>query len=265
MAIWYTDIALAQIQGQNFPGAKGEQQIIQPPYQQNNPLFEGTLEMIGTYIWTGSEAANDIINVGKLEAGYIVDPNGHVASGITAPATTLTVAIGDNDLGQPTSLPVPNPQAMIAQPTNFVAPTWVSGTTYVYGNVVADATSTPAFQVFTMVSATNSGSTAPHSAANTIWMPNSQRYSNSIDIHAASGNVAFTGGTQTYGGPASIVPQSTTPGQLPVGFDPSVALQYANQQYQIQNDCWFQALLLTVAAPVANTFSVFRVSLLASN
>ena len=43
------------------------------------------------------------------------------------------------------------------------------------------------------------------------------------------------------------------------------AAQIANQQYQIQNDCWLQALILTATTVVANTVSVFRIPVLTSN
>ena len=265
MATWYTDIANAQQQGNNFPGYPGQVQIGSPPTSQNNSLFEGPFEIVGTYVWTGNEAANDVINIAVLGAGWVVDPNGHVASGLTAPATTLTMAIGDNDLGLLANLPIPNAQAgtsAVGQPgTTLQAPVWVTGTSYVAGNVVLDATSTPASMAYTCLVAT-SGSTAPHSAANTTWMPNNQRYSNSIDVHAASGNVAFSGGTQFYGTPPSLVPFSTSPGTAATGF---TSAQSLFQQYQIQYDCWLQALLLTVNATVANTVSVFRVPVLTAN
>ena len=267
---WYTDVAALQIQGNNYPGQVGQLLLTTIPGSQNNPLFEGAaLEIVATYTWTGSEAANDTINIAILPAGVVVDPNGHVSSGTTAPATTLTVAIGDNDLGSATSLPIPNAAAFLAQPTNFVAPTWVTGTVYALGNVVIDTASTPANLTYTCISALTS-STAPHSDS-THWMPNYQRYSGSIDIHAASGNVAFSGGTQNYGGPASIVPYSTTPGSSissaypTVTSGPAPALWAANQQYQIQNDCWLQALILTATTVVANTVSVFRIPVLTSN
>jgi hypothetical protein len=266
MATWYTDVALAQQQGNNFPGAPGQAQIINPPYWQNNALLESPPEIIATYVWTGNEAANDIINIAVLGAGYIVDPNGKVSSGLTAPATTLTMAIGDNDLGLLTNLPIPNAAGAVAavgQPgTTIQAPVWVSGTSYVPGNVVLDATSVPANQAYTCLVAT-SAATAPHSAANTTWMPNQQRYSNSINVAGAAGNVAFAAGTQMYGTPPSVVPFSVTPGASPTGYVAGTTGLF--QQYQIQNDCWLQALLLTVNTTVANTVSVFRVPILTVN
>lgn len=266
MATWYTDVATVQQQGNNFPGAPGQAQIVQPPFWQNNALFEGPLEIVATYVWTGNEAANDIINIAILNAGVIVDPNGHVSSGLTAPATTLTMAIGDNDLGLLANLPIPNAAGAAAAvgqtQTTIQAPVWVSGTSYVPGNVVLDAASTPANQPYTCLVAT-SGTTAPHSAANTTWMPNAQRYSNSINVAGAAGNVAFAAGTQMYGTPPSVVPQSVSPGVVATGFAAGSSALF--QQYQIQNDCWLQALLLTVNTPVANTVSVFRVPLLTAN
>lgn len=266
MATWYTDVATAQLQGANFPGAPGQPQIVQPPTWQNNPLFEGPPEIVATYVWTGNEAANDIINIAIGQAGWLIDPNGKVSSGLTAVATTLTMAIGDNDLGLLTNLPIPNAAgatAAVGFPNSTIqAPVWVSGTTYAPGNVVLDATSTPAYQPFTCLAAT-SGSTAPHSAANTVWMPNAQRYSNSISTAAAAGNVAFAGGTQMYGTPPSVVPYSVTPGTAAQGYTAATTSLF--QQYQIQNDCWIQALLLTVNTTVANTVSVFRIPVIASN
>ncbi len=261
MAIWYTDVATNQIQGANFPGFPGQTTLTTQPGSENNPLFEGPPEILATYTWTGSEAANDIINIAVLVSGLVVRP-GAVASGTTAPATTLTVAIGDNDLNYvATALPVPNPQAIISQPGGYNSPLWVSGTTYVRGNVVTDAASTPANQTFTCITASVSGSTAPSSDA-TNWIANSKRYSGSINIAGASGNVAFAAGTQLYGGPASLVPASVIPGTAQTGL---TANQILNQQYQIQYPCWLQALILTCSSPVAGTVSVFRVPVVASN
>jgi hypothetical protein len=260
MATWYCDVSTNQQNGVNFPGQPGVGTITNLPGTLNNSLFEGPPWIIATYTWVGTEAANDLINIAILPAGVVVDTGGHVSSGLTAPATTLTLAIGDNDLGNQSNLPVPNAAALISN-TSFVAPTWVSGTTYCPGNVVVDANSTPANLTYTCVAAT-SGTTAPHSAANTVWMPNSQRYSNSISCAAASGNVAFSGGTQAYGGPASLIPYSTAPNSVPLNL---TAAQIANQPYVIQNDCWLQALILTANATVANAVSVFRVFVNAGN
>lgn len=268
MAIKFSDIALAQVQGANFPGAPGQAQIVQPPTQQNNPLFEGPPELIATYVLDGTEAVGDIILLGIAPAGVVIGVSGRVNSGLTAPATTLTVAIGDNDQGNLADLPLPSFAG--AQPTQgqvnaIGAPAWVSGTTYAPGNVVIDTAATSGiFQqndAYTCISAT-SGTTAPHSAATTVWMPIYQRYSGTISVAAASGNVTFAGGTQAYGGPASIQPFSVTPGAVPTGL---TAKQIANMQYQIQNDCWIMARVLTSGTPVANTVLVFRLPMYASN
>ena len=264
MATWYTDIANAQQIGNNFPGEVGLTQIVNPPSVFDNALFQGPWTATATYTWTGNEAANDIINICLLQAGLLVDPNGHVSSGLTAPSATLTFAIGDNDLAIPSLLPIVNGAAVTtaAASQSQTAPNWVSGTSYVPGNVVTDPNSTPANLTYTCVAAT-SAATAPHSAANTVWMPNNQRYSNSIDCHAASGNVAFSGGTQLYGGPPSFLPNNVLPGQSS-GLTGGLAL---NRPYQIQGDCWLQALILTLntATINANAVSVFRVSLVAAN
>lgn len=266
MATWYTDVANVQQQYNNFPGYPGQPQIGSPPTWQNNPILEGPVFITATYVWTGSEAGNDIINIAILPAGSVVDPNGHVSTGLTAVATTLTMAIGDNDLGLLSSLPIPNAAAGTALIGNtqysLQAPVWVSGTTYAAGNVVIDSASTPANQTFTCLVAT-SGSTAPHSAANTTWMPNQQRYSNSIVTNAAAGNVAFATGTQLYGTPPSLLPYSITPGTAAQGYLAASTALF--QPYVIQNDCWLQALLLTCGTPVANTVSVFRVPILTLN
>ena len=268
MATWFTDVATNQQQGVNFPGFPGLQELTNQPGSQNNPLFEGPDEVVASYTWTGNEAANDIINICIAPAGTVISPNGHVSSGLTAITSTLTLAIGDNDLAIASLLPIPNAAAVQqnSSPTTAgqTAPNWVSATTYVYGNVVTDPNSTPANLTYTMVAASNSGTTAPHSASNTVWMPNNQRYSNSIDTHAATGNVAFAGGTQLYGGPASIVPASITPGTLPTGL---TGAQTLNQPYVIQYDCWIQALILTLNTTNinANAVSVFRVGMSASN
>lgn len=260
---FYTDVALNQIQGANFPGQPGVGTLTTQPGSQNNPLLEGPPEVVATYTWKGTEAQYDTINIAIAPAGVVVSPNGKVASGTTAPAATLTFAIGDNDLGNASTLPIPNGSEAVQQVglnTAITAPKWVALTAYVKGNVVYDAASTPANMTYTCL-ASVSGSTAPHSDS-TNWIPNYQRYSSSIDVHAANGNVAFATGTQLYGGPASVLPASITPGTAPLGL---TANQLANQPYQIQNDCWIQALILTMSTPVAGTVSVFRVGLTASN
>jgi len=234
MAIYYTDVASNQIQGVNFPGQSGLTMLTTQPGVQNNPILEGPSKITATYTWTGSEAANDLINIAIIPSGAMIDPNGRVSSGVTAPATTLTLAIGDNDQGLATNLPIPNPQAAPNSLTVIQAPTWVSGTTYAAGTIVLDATSTPAYQPYTAVVNT-SGSTAPHSAATTVWMPNSQRYSTAINCAGASGNVSTTGGTALYA------------------------------PYLVSEDCWLQALVATIGSPVAGAVSVFRFEIVDNN
>ncbi len=270
MAIWYTDVAANQLQNVNFPGSPGVQTLTSQPGSQNNSLSEGPNEIVATYqVSAGAtEAVGDIINICVLNAGVVVDPNGKVATGLVATATTLTLAVGDNDLGDPSVLPITNAAGIQTSPSSspiLTAPAWVSGTTYAAGNVVRDtAASSGIFvsgDVYMAVAAT-SGTTAPHSAATTVWMPIYQRYSGSIDVHAASANVSFAGGTQLYGGAASLLPYSVTPGQAALGL---TAQQILNSQYQIQGDCWLQARVLTVGTLVANTILVFRVPILTSN
>lgn len=266
MAIFYTDVALNQQQNLNFPGQPGSQTLTNQPGNQNNPLLEGPPDIIATYTWVGTEVAGDIINIAILGAGWLVrDPGVSVQSGTTAPATTLTVAIGDNDLAVPTALPIPNPGlagSQSPQPTFAVAPTWISATVYAKGNVVQDPGSTPANQVFTCIAATSaSDTTQPHSDS-THWIANQVRYSASISIAAANGNVVAATGTQFYGGPASLLPYSVVPGQAALGL---TANQIANQQYQIQQDCWAQAIILTASSIVAGTVSIFRLPIIASN
>lgn len=264
MAVWYTDVAQNQKQLLNFPGTSGEGYLTNQPGTQNRPLLEGPPEITATYTWTGNEAANDIINIAIAPAGVVVSPNGKVSSGLTAPAATLTVAIGDNDLAIASLLPITNTAAIQSAtgiPAVHTAPNWVSGTTYAPGNVVTDPNSTPANLTYTCVAAT-SGTTAPHSAATTVWMPNDQRYSAAIDVHAASGNVAFSGGTQLYGGPMSMLPTSVVANTQPAN---ATAAQLANNPYQVQGDCWIQALIVTLTTPAANAVSVFRIPLIASN
>lgn len=256
MAIFYTDVALNQKLNVNFPGAPGEATMTTQPGTQNNPLLEAPPEVIATYTWAGTEAAGDIINLAVGGAGWLVKANGTVASGATAPAATLTVAIGDNDLNYASARPVVNPQAVAAQPAGYEAPLWVSGTSYVPGNVVIDANSTPANQTFTCLIAV-SGSTAPHSDA-TKWAPASARYSTSISIAAASGNVAFATGQQQIGLPA----YAPVTGTVPTGY---TANQLAHSQWQLQSNCWLQALILTMSTPVAGAVSVFRLGIVASN
>ena len=269
MAVWYTDVATNQQLNVNFPGESGVGTLTTQPGTQNRPLLEGPQDVIATYTWTGNEAANDLINICVAPAGVIVSPNGHVSSGLTAITSTLTLSIGDNDLAVPSLLPVPNPGVIVGQtnptgnPGAWTAPNWVSGGTYAAGNVVTDPNSTPANLTYTCIAAT-SASTAPHSAANTVWMPNNQRYANAIDCHAASGNVAFSGGTQLYGGPLSMLPNSVIANSVPSN---ATAAQLANNPYQIQQDCWIQALVATINTTNlnANAVSVFRLSITASN
>ena len=234
MAIYYTDVASNQIQGVNFPGQSGLGMLTPQPGVQNNPILEGPSKITATYTWTGNEAQYDIINIAIIPSGAMIDPNGRVSSGVTAPATTLTLAIGDNDQGLATNLPIPNPQTAPNSLTVIQAPTWVSGTTYAAGTIVLDATSSPANQPYTAVAAT-SGTTAPHSAATTVWMPNSQRYSTAINCAGASGNVSTTGGTALYA------------------------------PYLVSEDCWLQALVATIGTPVAGTTSVFRFEIIDNN
>ena len=234
MAIYYTDVASNQIQGVNFPGQSGLGMLTPQPGVQNNPILEGPSKITATYTWTGNEAQYDIINIAIIPSGAMIDPNGRVSSGVTAPATTLTLAIGDNDQGLASNLPIPNPQTAPNSLTVIQAPTWVSGTTYAAGTIVLDATSSPANQPYTAVAAT-SGTTAPHSAATTVWMPNSQRYSTAINCAGASGNVSTTGGTALYA------------------------------PYLVSEDCWLQALVATIGSPVAGTTSVFRFEIIDNN
>ena len=234
MAIYYTDVASNQIQGVNFPGQAGLGMLTPQPGVQNNPILEGPSKITATYTWTGNEAQYDIINIAIIPSGAMIDPNGRVSSGVTAPATTLTLAIGDNDQGLASNLPIPNPQTAPNSLTVIQAPTWVSGTTYAAGTIVLDATSSPANQPYTAVAAT-SGTTAPHSAATTVWMPNSQRYSTAINCAGASGNISTTGGTALYA------------------------------PYLVSEDCWLQALVATIGSPVAGTTSVFRFEIVDNN
>ena len=85
MAIWYTDIASLQQLGINFPGQVSQQQLTNLPGGQNNPIFENDTEIIGSYTWIGTEAVGDTIYVGLANAGMVIDPNGHVSSGVTGP------------------------------------------------------------------------------------------------------------------------------------------------------------------------------------
>ncbi len=265
MATWYTDVATNQIIGNNYPGDQGMTQIGQPPSTFNNNLFEGPSEVAATYTWNGNEAANDTIYVALLKQGTLISPNGHISNGLTVPTTSLTFAVGDNDLALMTLRPVQNPSATSSAGYTpvIVAPNWVSGSTYVYGNVVTDPNSTPANLTYTCVTSSTSASTAPHSAANTVWMPNNQRYSNSINCIAASSNVAFAGGTQLYGGPASFLPNSVLPNTLCIASGGSLL----NQPYQIQSDCWLTATILTINTTNinANAVSVFRVGVIGAN
>lgn len=263
-SIFYTDVALNQKQNLNYPGQPGSQTLTTQPGNQNFSAIEGPTTIVGTYTWLGTEAVGDIINIGILPAGVVVDaPNVRVNSGTTAPAVTLTVAIGDNDLALLSAQPIPNPQVPVdSQVAPNQAPAWVSGTVYALGNVVYDATSTPANQVFTCIKATTSAQTTAPSSDATYWIANQKRYSSSINIAGASGNVVASGGTQFYGGPLSVLPYSTVPGTAALG---ATANQIANSQYMIQQDAWAQAVILTLSTVAAGTVSVFRIPMLVAN
>jgi hypothetical protein len=254
---WYSDIALAAVNGNNFMGENGIDMIAAPTTKLNNTQLIGPVDAVATYTWVGTEAAGDIINLALGREGMLITPKWTVASGTTAPAATLTVALGDNDLGLAANLPLVNGQVaagLLNGLNSIQAPVWVAATTYAAGNVVLDAASTPSNQTYTCILAV-SGSTAPHSDT-THWIANQVRYSTSIDIHAASGNVSATGGTQLYGGPASRVPNSIIPGTAQVGFTANSLL---NSQYILQGDCWLQATILTAATIAAGAVSVFRI------
>lgn len=257
---FYTDIAAAQVQGANFPGAPGALQIGSPPTFQNRSMLEGPPEITATYLWTGTEAQYDTINIGILPAGTLVSPLGRVCSGGTAPASVLTMAIGDDDMGLLSELPIPNYAGAVAAigfTDSLQAPLWVTATSYVKGNLVIDAASTPSNRVYICILAV-SGSTAP-SSDSTHWTPFYSKYSGSINTAGANGNVLFASGTGVLAG---LPPYAGVVGTLPTGYS---ATQLVAQPWIIRNDCWLQALLLTCSTPVAGTVSVFHVPLINAN
>lgn len=257
---FYTDIANAQIQGRNFPGSPGASQIGSPPYNQNRSMLEGPPEITATYLWTGLEAQYDIINIALLPAGTLVTPSGRVCSGAVAPAGVLTFAIGDDDMGLLSELPIPNYAGAVPAigfNDSLQAPLWVASTAYVAGNLVVDAASTPSNRVYICISAV-SGATAP-SSDSTHWTPFYSKYSGSINVAGANGNVLFAAGTGVLAG---LPPYAGTTGTLPTGYS---ATQLAAQPWIIRNDCWLQALLLTMSTPVANAVTAFHVPLIAVN
>ena len=236
MAIYYTDVASNQIQGVNFPGQAGLGMLTPQPGVQNNPTLEGLSKITAVYTMTGNEAAGDIINIALLNSGQSLDPNGHISTGTTAPATTLTVAIGDNDQGLVANLPIVNPS--ILPNTNIViqAPTWVSGSVYSVGTIVLDPTSTPANQTYTVIKTTTSSqTTAPHSDT-TYYVANSSRYTTAVSVASASANVACNGGNLN-----------------------------GASNYYVSEDCWLQALIATAATPVAGATIAFRFDTIANN
>ena len=269
MATWYTDVATNQQQNVNFPGKPGVGTLTTQPGSQNLELIEGPLEIVATYTWVGTEATNDVINIAKLEPGWLVDPFGHVSSGVLSMSNvaTVTVQIGDNDLAPFAGLPITNAAAVQAtgaiQQTSMQAPMWVSATVYAPGNVVYDNTSVPVMCYTCIKQTTASQTTAPHSDS-TYWIPNAQRYSQGININGNYASVAWASGTQIWGGPLSVLPNSVVPNSVPSG---ATAAQIANSQYQIQGDCWLQALITaaTTANIVANQVSVFRATVLTAN
>lgn len=94
MAILYTDIALNQRDGFNFPGGGMTTQ----PGTYNDPVLElGTLSLpICVYTMTGAEVQNDIIYVTRLTMGAAVDPVRSNVAG-NGVGTTASVQIGDTD------------------------------------------------------------------------------------------------------------------------------------------------------------------------
>ncbi len=265
MATWYTDVAAKQRQNLNFPGETGEATLTTQPGTQNRTLLESPEFVTATYTITGNEAANDIINICVGNAGALVRPTGTVTTGLLSPTTTLTLSIGDNDLAVASLLPTTNlsQPAQTAPAVATSAPEWISGATYAAGNVVTDSNSTPAKLTYTAVAAT-SASTAPHSAANTVWMPNNQRYANAIDMHLAATAVAFTGGTQAYGGPLSQLPEAVNPNTVPGN---ATGAELLHSQYSIQAQCWVQALIATINTTNlnANAVLVFRIPATVAN
>ena len=253
MAIWYSDVAARQLQGVNFPGQAGQLSGISVlPSVQNDPLYEGPLEIVATYTWVGTEAAGDIINWGIIPSGQQIDPWGHWQNGATAPATTLTVAVGDNDLGLVAvgattgGLPITNPTAVAAQPLGVQAPTWLTGTTYVAGQVVLDPGSTPANATYTCILGLTSA-TQPHSDAS-HWLANSTRYSTAVNVAGASAAVSFAP-------PAIYLGSNLAATGFLQGFNP----------YWVLNDCWLQTLLVTLVTPVAGAISQIRVQMNTNN
>jgi hypothetical protein len=55
------------------------------------------LFLTATYTMVGTEAANDLINIGTLKQGSIIDPS-HCTVVSDAIATTATIDVGDNDV-----------------------------------------------------------------------------------------------------------------------------------------------------------------------
>jgi hypothetical protein len=91
---YYTNIATNQQSGLNFPGGG----LTTQPGQYNDPILElGNLDMVlATYTLTGTEAANDVINIVFLPAGCAIDTT-HSNVVTNGSGTTATVTIGDLD------------------------------------------------------------------------------------------------------------------------------------------------------------------------
>lgn len=94
MSLLYSDIAIAQQDGLNFPGGG----LTTQPGSYNDPVFEfGSLNRItAIYTVTGDEVATDVIRLARLPAGVSVSPTSTVASnGVSE--TTFNIQVGDTD------------------------------------------------------------------------------------------------------------------------------------------------------------------------
>lgn len=94
MATLYTDIALNQRDGFNFPGGG----LTTQPGSFNDPVKElgSASEITAVFTMTGAEVQNDIIYLARLTMGAVVDPVRSSVAGNGA-GTTCSVKVGDTD------------------------------------------------------------------------------------------------------------------------------------------------------------------------
>jgi hypothetical protein len=95
MATYYSSIAAEQQPFLNFPGGG---MTAQGSAGFNDPALEigSVKEVIAYYTMTGSEVANDVVNLYLAQPGTMIDP-AYSSVCSTGIATTATITVGDDD------------------------------------------------------------------------------------------------------------------------------------------------------------------------